>query len=108
MKPSVINEIWSLWESMAECGQLSIGPKFSAQYDRLKIEVQAAQIKYQEKLARDRITKKKWLSKPENKAKVIEYQREVYRKVKKFGKGKSLCEQKPTCLYRPGDENYGG
>jgi len=29
-------EIWSLWESMAECGELRIGTKFSKQYDRLK------------------------------------------------------------------------
>lgn len=32
----LIKEIWSLWESMAECGELSIGPKFSQQYKELK------------------------------------------------------------------------
>jgi len=32
---SLVNEIWSLWESMAECGELSIGPKFSKEYKEL-------------------------------------------------------------------------
>ena len=36
----LIKEIWSLWESMAECGELSIGPKFSKHYAQLKVRVE--------------------------------------------------------------------
>ena len=35
----MIKEIWELWESMAECGELHIGPQFSANYKRLKAQV---------------------------------------------------------------------
>lgn len=36
----LIKEIWELWESMAECGELHIGPQFSANYKRLKAQVE--------------------------------------------------------------------
>jgi hypothetical protein len=39
MDKELINELWSLWESMAECGELKIGPQFSANYKRLKGKV---------------------------------------------------------------------
>lgn len=32
--------LWSLWESMAECGQLSIGPQFSASYKKYKEQIE--------------------------------------------------------------------
>lgn len=35
----LIKEIWELWESMAECGELHIGPQFSANYKRLKAQI---------------------------------------------------------------------
>ena len=35
----LIQELWGLWESMAECGELSIGPKFSKNYNSLKNKV---------------------------------------------------------------------
>lgn len=36
----LIKELWQLWDSMAECGELSIGPKFSAEYKQLKARVE--------------------------------------------------------------------
>ena len=36
----LIKELWSLWESMAECGELHIGPKFSKEYALLKARVE--------------------------------------------------------------------
>lgn len=36
----LIKELWSLWESMAECGELHIGPKFSKEYADLKLRVE--------------------------------------------------------------------
>lgn len=36
----LIRQLWELWESMAECGTLSIGPKFSKNYTRLKTQVE--------------------------------------------------------------------
>lgn len=38
-RKELIKEIWNLWESMAECGELQIGPKFSANYKALKERV---------------------------------------------------------------------
>lgn len=38
----LIKELWSLWDSMAECGELHIGPKFSKQYEELKKRVDKA------------------------------------------------------------------
>lgn len=35
----MIKEIWELWESMAESGELHIGPQFSANYKRLKAQI---------------------------------------------------------------------
>jgi hypothetical protein len=35
----LVKDLWQLWESMAECGELHIGPKFSAQYKELKKRV---------------------------------------------------------------------
>lgn len=35
----LIKEIWELWESMAESGELHIGPQFSANYKRLKAQI---------------------------------------------------------------------
>ena len=38
-KDELIKELWGLWESMAECGELTIGPKFSEQYERVKKQI---------------------------------------------------------------------
>lgn len=32
----LLKEVWSMWESLAECGEIKIGPQFSANYARLK------------------------------------------------------------------------
>jgi hypothetical protein len=36
----LIKELWNLWESLALCGQLSIGPNFVKQYNELKAQVE--------------------------------------------------------------------
>jgi len=73
MKPELIKELFSLWESMAECGQLTIGPKFSAQYKRLKIDVEEALLKDEVRRNRNKSYHKKWRDKPESKGKIKGY-----------------------------------
>lgn len=51
-RDDLLNELWSLWESMAECGELKIGPKFSANYERLKRRVSEREEEPQEELQR--------------------------------------------------------
>ena len=36
----LINELWKLWEAMAEAGQLTINQNFSKRYDELKAQVE--------------------------------------------------------------------
>lgn len=38
-RDELIKDLWTLWEDMAECGELKIGPKFKANYERLKKKV---------------------------------------------------------------------
>jgi hypothetical protein len=35
----LVNELWKLWENMAEAGQLTISNNFSKRYDELSIRV---------------------------------------------------------------------
>ena len=38
-KDKLIKQLWQLWDSMAECGELHIGPKFSQEYKQLKTRI---------------------------------------------------------------------
>jgi hypothetical protein len=35
----LLNDLWDLWEKMAECGELHIGKSFSKTYDMLEKKV---------------------------------------------------------------------
>lgn len=95
MKSTLLKEIWQLWESMAECGELSIGPQFSAQYKRLKIEVETELIKQEEIIVRRKAYHKKWRDKPKNKAKItaynVNYRKENKDRIKVNALMKSRC-----------------
>ena len=35
----LINELWRMWQALAEIGEISIGKNFPSKYDKLKAEV---------------------------------------------------------------------
>lgn len=37
----LIKELWSLWENLAESGEISIGPSFSDKYEGLKSKIES-------------------------------------------------------------------
>ncbi len=78
MKPSILKEIWSLWE----IEELNLQPPLSDQFKRLKIEMETYLVKYEKKLIQNRINHVNWLKNPVNKAKTIAYQRENKDKLK--------------------------
>ena len=92
MKTDLLKELFSLWDSLAECGELHIGPQFSAQYKRLKIDVQMEILNAEESVLRRRANHKKWRDKKESKAKISEYNK-AYSKKREMERRRSEADQ---------------
>lgn len=39
MNAELIKELWTLWESLAECGEIHIGPGWIKKYNELQVRV---------------------------------------------------------------------